>query len=465
MAVYTKLNKVNIEEILSNYSIGKLKDFKGIEDGIENTNYFLLTNNGKFILTIYEKRVQEKDLPFFSELMLGLNKADFKCPVPIINNQNKAITKYKNKSLMIVSFLEGKAKSVLNPEDCKALGNEVAKMHLITKNFKIKRENDLSIGSWRKIFDQVKDQCIKIHKDLPKLIEANLKDVEKNWPKNLPNGIIHADLFSDNIFFKDNKFSGIIDFYFSCNDFYALEIAICFNALCFDGPKNNLSFNVTKAKNFMDGYNQLRKLNDEEKRSIKTLSQGSALRFLLTRVFDALNVVEGAIVKVKDPIEYLVRLEFHKNSKNVEDYFFQMKYTIYTDGACSGNPGPGGWGAVIIDEKNKQINISGKENLTTNNRMELTAPIRALSKIKKYSKIIIFTDSTYLKNGVTLWIKNWEKNGWKSANKKPVKNKDLWLELNKITKQRDITWKWVKAHAGNIHNEQADKLATEAINN
>jgi homoserine kinase type II len=322
MAVYTKLNKVNIEEILSNYSIGKLKDFKGIEDGIENTNYFLSTNNGKFILTIYEKRVQEKDLPFFSELMLGLNKADFKCPVPIINNQNKAITKYKNKSLMIVSFLEGKAKSVLNPEDCKALGNEVAKMHLITKNFKIKRENDLSIGSWRKIFDQVKDQCIKIHKDLPKLIETNLKDVEKNWPKNLPNGIIHADLFSDNIFFKDNKFSGIIDFYFSCNDFYALEIAICFNALCFDGPKNNLSFNVTKAKNFMDGYNQLRKLNDEEKRSIKTLSQGSALRFLLTRVFDALNVVEGAIVKVKDPIEYLVRLEFHKNSKNVEDYFF-----------------------------------------------------------------------------------------------------------------------------------------------
>ena len=215
----------------------------------------------------------------------------------------------------------------------------------------------------------------------------------------------------------------------------------------------------------MDGYSQLRKLNDEEKRSIKTLSQGSALRFLLTRVFDALNVVEGAIVKVKDPIEYLVRLEFHKNSKNVEDYFFQMKYTIYTDGACSGNPGPGGWGAVIIDEKNKQINISGKENLTTNNRMELTAPIRALGKTKKDSKIIIFTDSTYLKNGITLWIKNWEKNGWKSANKKPVKNKDLWLELNKITKQRDITWKWVKAHTGNIHNEQADKLATEAINN
>ena len=199
MAVYTKLDKENIEEILSNYSIGHLKEFKGIEEGIENTNYFLLVDDKKYILTIYEKRVN---------------------------------------------------------------------------------------------------------------------------PKDLPKGIIHADLFSDNIFFKDNNFSGIIDFYFSCNDFYALEIAICFNALCFDGPKNNLNFNVTKAINFMNGYSQVRKITNDEKKYIKVLSQGSALRFLLTRVFDSLNTVEGAIVKVKDPMEYLVRLEFHKNSKNFEDYFF-----------------------------------------------------------------------------------------------------------------------------------------------
>ena len=223
---------------------------------------------------------------------------------------------------MIVSFLEGKAKNILSPEDCKTVGQEVARMHEITKNFKIHRDNNLSISSWRKIFDQVKDKCVQIHKDLPLLIESNLKDVEKNWPEDLPQGIIHADLFSDNIFFKDNSFSGIIDFYFSCNDFYALEIAICFNALCFDGPKNNLSFNVTKAINFMNGYSQIRKITNDEKKYIKVLSQGSALRFLLTRVFDALNTVEGAIVKVKDPMEYLVRLEFHKNSKNFEDYFF-----------------------------------------------------------------------------------------------------------------------------------------------
>ena len=322
MAVYTKLDKRDIEEILSNYSIGKLKLFKGIQEGIENTNYYLLVEEKKYILTIYEKRVNPEDLPFFSELMSGLNNKEYKCPVPIINNQNKAISDYKGKKLMVVSFLEGKAKQVLTPNDCKQVGIEVARMHEITKDFRIKRNNNLSITSWRNLFNSIKNQCAKINKDLPNLIEANLIDVEKNWPKNLPSGIIHADLFSDNIFFKNEKFSGIIDFYFSCNDFYSFEIAICFNALCFDGQKSNLSFNVTKAKNFIDGYSKIRKLSKEEKENIKVLSQGAALRFLLTRVFDALNTVEGAIVKVKDPLEYLKRLEFHKNSKGFEDYFF-----------------------------------------------------------------------------------------------------------------------------------------------
>ena len=322
MAVYTKFEKKDIEEILSNYSIGKLKSFKGIKEGIENTNYYLLVEKKKYILTIYEKRVNPEDLPFFSELMTGLNNKDYKCPVPIINNKNKTISNYKEKKLMIVSFLEGKAKQILTPNDCKQVGAEVARMHEITKDFKIKRNNNLSVKSWRNLFNSIKDQCTKINKDLPILIETNLIDVEKNWPTNLPAGIIHADLFSDNIFFQNEKFSGIIDFYFSCNDFYSFEIAICFNALCFDGRKNNLSFNVTKAKNFINGYSSIRKLSNEERKGIKVLSQGAALRFLLTRVFDSLNTVEGAIVKVKDPLEYLKRLEFHKNLKNYEDYFF-----------------------------------------------------------------------------------------------------------------------------------------------
>ena len=322
MAVYTKFQKENIEEILSNYSIGKLNSFKGIQEGIENTNYFLLVDKKKYILTVYEKRVKSEDLPFFSELMTSLNKASVRCPIPIVNKQKKSITDYNGKKLMIVTYLEGKAKKILTPQNCKSVGVEVAKMHEITKNFKIKRKNDLSIDSWRKIFNSVKTKCSKIDQDLPKLIEFNLNDVEKNWPNNLPKGIIHADLFSDNIFFNNNEFSGLIDFYFSCEDFYAFEIAICFNALCFDGVPKNLSFNVTKAKHFIDGYASIRKLTDDEKGNIKVLSQGAALRFLLTRVFDALNTVDNAIVKVKDPMEYLKRLEFHKNSKNFEDYFF-----------------------------------------------------------------------------------------------------------------------------------------------
>ncbi len=322
MAVYTKFNQKEIEEILSNYDLGNLNNFSGIEEGIENTNYFLSVNKKKFILTVYEKRVKSKDLPFFSDLMSLLNRAGFKCPTPIINKQNKTINDYRGKKLMIVSFLEGKAKQNLSPNNCKSIGIEVAKMHQITKDFKLKRKNDLSVESWKGLFHSVKNKCSEIHRDLPKLIEENLEDVQNNWPKNLPRGIIHADLFHDNIFFLKDKFSGMIDFYFSCEDFFAFEIAICFNALCFDGSKQNLSFNVTKAKNFIDGYSSIRKLTEEEKKSIKVLSQGAALRFLLTRVFDALNTVEGAIVKIKDPIEYLKRLEFHKNSKNYEDYFF-----------------------------------------------------------------------------------------------------------------------------------------------
>jgi homoserine kinase type II len=322
MAVYTQLKQNKIEEILSNYSLGKLDSFKGIEEGIENTNYFLSVNKKKLILTVYEKRVKSEDLPFFSNLMSYLNKANFKCPAPILNNTNSTITNFDGKKLMIVSFLEGKAKSNLSPDNCKAIGIEAAKMHELTKSFKIKRQNDLSVNSWRGLFESVKDECSKLHKDLPKLIGESLDNVEKNWPRALPKGIIHADLFHDNIFFNKDKFSGIIDFYFSCEDFFAFEIAICFNALCFDGVKDNLSFNVTKAKNFIDGYSSIRKLSESEKQSLKVLSQGAALRFLLTRVFDALNTVEGAIVKVKDPIEYLKRLEFHKNSKNHEDYFF-----------------------------------------------------------------------------------------------------------------------------------------------
>ena len=210
----------------------------------------------------------------------------------------------------------------MNPNDCHKVGIQTAKLHLITKNLTGKRENKLSVNSWRKIYEKVQKDCSKIHQNLTKTIEKNLDEIENNWPKNIPSGIIHADLFPDNIFFKDDKLTGIIDFYFSCYDFYVFEIAICLNALCFEGQKENLSFNVTKAKKFVDGYSSIRKLTEEEKKSLKILCQGAAMRFLLTRVFDYLNLTEGALVKIKDPIEYLKRLEFHNNVKDYQDYFF-----------------------------------------------------------------------------------------------------------------------------------------------
>ena len=322
MAVYTKLKKIELEEFFSKYNLGNLLDYSEIKEGIENTNYLIKTEKGKFILTLYEKRVDEKDLPFFIGLMRNLADKNFPSPEPIINKNGNYISEILNKKAAVISFLDGYAKKKLSPEDCYEVGINTARLHLITKDLSGKRKNKLSVDSWRDIYNKIQKDCSKIHPTLPATIERNLSEIEKKWPKNIPAGIIHADLFPDNIFFKGNKLSGIIDYYFSCHDFYAFEIAICLNALCFEGSTENLSFNVTKAKKFIDGYSEIRRLSEEEKDSLKILCQGAAIRFLLTRVFDYLNLIEGAIVKIKDPIEYLKRLEFHNNVKSYKDYFF-----------------------------------------------------------------------------------------------------------------------------------------------
>ena len=322
MAVYTKLSENDLKEFFSKYSIGKFQKHEEIKEGIENTNYFIQTEKGKFILTLYEKRVDEKDLPFFIGLMKNLFDKKFPSPEPIINKNGNYISEISNKKAAVVSFLDGKAKQVLNPLDCYEVGTYTAKLHSITKDLISRRENKLSVSSWREIYNRVKKDCFKVHPNLSNVIEKNLNEIETDWPQNIPSGIIHADLFPDNIFFNKNKLSGIIDFYFSCNDYYAFEIAICLNALCFEGKNENLSFNVTKAKKFIDGYSSVRNLNADEKKSLKILCKGAAIRFLLTRVFDYLNLIEGAIVKIKDPVEYLKRLEFHESVKNYNDYFF-----------------------------------------------------------------------------------------------------------------------------------------------
>jgi homoserine kinase type II len=322
MAVYTKLSRNNLSDFFLKYNLGKVISYKEIQEGVENTNYFINAEKGKFILTLYEKRVDEKDLPFFMGLMTNLFNANFPSPKPIINKNGNYITEILGKKSAVVTFLDGFAKKNLTPNNCYEIGIKTAELHKITKQLKVTRENKLSVNSWQNIYNNVKKDCSKIYPNLDIIIEKNLNEIQKNWPKNIPSGIIHADLFPDNIFFKNDKLSGIIDFYFSCYDFYAFEIAICLNALCFEGHSENLSFNVTKAKKFIDGYSSIRELNEEEKKSLKILCQGAAIRFLLTRVFDYLNLTEGAIVKIKDPIEYLKRLEFHNNVTNYKDYFF-----------------------------------------------------------------------------------------------------------------------------------------------
>ena len=322
MAVYTKLSENNLKDFFSKYNLGKLLKFQGIQEGIENSNYFVKTDSGKFILTVYEKRVEEKDLPFFMGLMKNIFNKNFPSPEPIINKNGNYITEIFGKKAAVVSFLEGASKKNLTPGNCHEVGIYTAKLHMITKNLNIKRTNRLSVNSWRLIYRKIQRDCSKIYPGLTKIIERNLQVIEDKWPKNIPRGIIHADLFPDNIFFKGSKLTGIIDFYFSCYDFYALEIAICLNALCFEGKNENLSFNVTKAKKFIDGYSSIRKLTEEEKESLKILCHGAAMRFLLTRVFDYLNLTEDALVKIKDPVEYLKRLEFHNSVKNYQDYFF-----------------------------------------------------------------------------------------------------------------------------------------------
>jgi homoserine kinase type II len=318
MAVYTKLAHQEVEQFLEQYNINNFKDYKGITEGVENTNYFINTLEQDYILTIYEKRVDENDLPFFINLLSNLSENKFPCPKPIANKNNEKINKIKNKNAALVTFLNGQSKNKINSEECFEIGKITAQLHEITKKFNINRKNNLSIESWQNIFEKIVKQKIDLDESIIKKTKNYLNLLKDKWPKNLPQGIIHADLFPDNIFFTKNKVSGIIDFYFACNDFFAYEIAICINSICFD---NNSTFNMTKAKNLIDGYSSIRTLSEEEKKFLPILSMGAAMRFFLTRLHDFYHTDNKADVKIKDPFEYFKKIEFHSTIKNFNEYF------------------------------------------------------------------------------------------------------------------------------------------------
>ena len=318
MAVYTKLEHQEVRQFLEQYNINNFKDYKGITEGVENTNYLIKTSEQDYILTIYEKRVDENDLPFFIKLLSYLSENKFPCPKPIANKNNEKINRIKNKNAALVTFLNGQSKNKITSEECFEIGKITAQLHEITKKFDINRKNNLSIENWDSIFEKTIKQKIDLDESIIKKTKNYLNFLKDKWPKNLPQGIIHADLFPDNIFFTNNKVSGIIDFYFACNDFFAYEIAICINSLCFD---NNSTFNMTKAKNLIDGYTSIRTLSEDEKKYLSILSMGAAMRFFLTRLYDFYHTDNKADVKIKDPFEYLKKIEFHSTIKNFNEYF------------------------------------------------------------------------------------------------------------------------------------------------
>ena len=320
MAVYTKINFRDINLIEKDCNIGKILDFKGIKKGIENTNYLISTKNKKYILTIFEKRVNTRDLPFFMKLMSGLAKLKIKCPAPIKNKQGKYLFKIKNKNACIVSFLEGKDKQNLSPRDCLVIGKNIAKLHKASKKLKLHRKNSLSVNSWSPLLKRINKRINSLSNNLIGEMNLDLRNIKKKWPKKLPNGIIHCDLFIDNIFFHKKRFHGFIDFYFSSNDYYAYELAICVNALCFDKENKKFTLNKNKSSSLLRGYQSVRKLTNNEKYHFNTLCKGSALRYLLTRAYDYLNTPKTAIIKIKDPREYIQKLNYHKNLNSFKDY-------------------------------------------------------------------------------------------------------------------------------------------------
>ena len=319
MAVYTKINKRDLLYINKKFINKKFIKFKGIKQGIENTNYLLISKNEKFILTIFEKRVSKKEIPFFMNLMDQLNDSKINCPKPLKNQKGNYLFRLKNKTACIVSFLKGKDKKTLSLKNCYDIGKIIAEMHSATKKVKLHRKNSMGVKSLNSLFNSIKFRSKKFI-NLEKFLKTNFIDIKRKWPKGLPNGIIHGDLFMDNIFFRNNKVSGIIDFYFAANDYFMYEIAICVNALCFDRYKNKFLLNKKKVKRLIKGYESINKISIKEKKSLNILCRGAALRYFLTRLYDYTNTPKTALIKIKDPREYYQKLLIHNNLKNYRNY-------------------------------------------------------------------------------------------------------------------------------------------------
>ncbi len=317
MAVYTDVGDADLEALLKVYDLGTILSFKGIAEGVENSNFLLRAESGTYILTLYEKRVAEADLPFFLGLMEHLAARGIRCPLPVRGRDGETFHRIAGRPAALITFLEGMWVRRPQAHHCAALGQALAEMHQAGRDFPLRRENALSASGWRPLFEMSRARADTVEPGLAAFVAAELDALEAAWPGNLPAGVIHADLFPDNVFFLRGRLSGLIDFYFACNDLLAYDIAVCLNAWCFE-PDN--SFNVTKGRALMQAYAGVRALEPAELAALPMLSRGAALRFLLTRLHDWLDVPAGALVTPKDPREYLRKLRFHQRVRSAADY-------------------------------------------------------------------------------------------------------------------------------------------------
>jgi len=317
MAVYTDVAAEDLGLFLAGYDIGELLSYKGIAEGVENSNFLVHTSRGYFILTLYERRVAEGDLPFFLALMEHLASRGITCPQPVKNRSGETLGRLAGRPAAMVTFLEGMWIRRPSAQYCAALGEALARLHLAGADFPMRRENALSVAGWQQLYEACHHRANEVQRELDDLLARELAVLEGEWPQGLPQGVIHADLFPDNVFFLGDKLSGLIDFYFACTDTLVYDVAICLNAWCFE-PDH--SYNVTKGRALLASYAKTRPLSAAEWEKLPLLSRGAALRFLLTRLVDWLDVPAGALVKPKDPVEYLRKLRFHQKVESVRDY-------------------------------------------------------------------------------------------------------------------------------------------------
>jgi homoserine kinase type II len=317
MAVYTEVTDQDLARFVARYGLGKLLSYKGIAEGVENTNYAVHTERGSYILTLYEKRVDPDDLPFFLGLMDHLAANGLSCPVPVRDPTGRMLGELAGRPAALVTFLEGVWPRRPTVANCEAVGIALARLHLASHGFEIKRKNGLGLANWRPLFDQFAAQADAIAPALRQTISAELDHLEGLWPRHLPDGVIHADLFQDNVFFLGDQLSGLIDFYFACNDALAYDVAVCLNAWCFDSSH---AYDRAKGAALLAGYQSVRRLEPRELEALPLLARGAALRFLLTRAYDWINTPPGALVQRKDPLEYLVKLRFHQSVATASGY-------------------------------------------------------------------------------------------------------------------------------------------------